>query len=88
MTLFSDVLADDVTVEASSSGFEGAFTELSAIAEAIEKGGMSFEESIAKYEEGMKLVQQCNDLLDNAELQITNIRETYSPPEQQRRGRK
>lgn len=57
--------------------FEDAFRQLSEIAEGMEKGGLTLAEATARFEEGMKLVQHCNHLLDNAELEITQLRENY-----------
>ena len=37
----------------------------------LEKGELNLDESVKKFEEGMKLSKQCNDLLENAEKRIT-----------------
>jgi exodeoxyribonuclease VII small subunit len=58
-------------------GFEEAFRQLTEIAERLEAGGLTLAEATARYEEGMKLVQHCNRLLDSAELEITTLRESY-----------
>jgi exodeoxyribonuclease VII small subunit len=39
--------------------FEEALARLEGIADEIEQGKIGLEESIARYEEGMKLVQRC-----------------------------
>ena len=41
------------------------------IATELENGDLSLEDSVSKFEEGMKLSKQCNDLLENAEKRIT-----------------
>ena len=51
--------------------FEEAMKELEIIANDLEKGDLSLEESVAKFEEGMKLSKQCNDIIQNAEKKIT-----------------
>lgn len=61
-------------------GFEDAFRQLTEIAESLEAGGLTLAEATAKYEQGMKLVQHCNHLLDSAELEITTLRENYQRP--------
>ena len=61
-------------------GFEDAFRQLSEIAEHLEAGGLTLAEATARYEQGMKLVQHCNHLLDSAELEITTLRENYQRP--------
>ena len=60
--------------------FEDAFRQLADIAEGMEKGGLTLAEATARFEQGMKLVQHCNHLLDTAELEITQLRESYQRP--------
>ena len=40
-------------------------------------------EATSRFEEGMKLVEFCNELLNNAELKITELKETYRAVEAQ-----
>ena len=70
--------AEDPTVIDSLS-FEDAFRRLSDMAESLEDGGLTLADATARYEEGMNLVGRCNRLLDEAELKITNLRESFSP---------
>lgn len=51
--------------------FEEAMKELETIANDLEKGDLTLEESVAKFEEGMKLSKQCNDMITEAEKKIT-----------------
>lgn len=51
--------------------FEETIKELEKIATELENGDLSLEDSVSKFEEGMKLWKQCNDLLENAEKRIT-----------------
>lgn len=51
--------------------FEEAMKELEEIATELEKGSLSLEESVSKFEEGMKLSKQCNDMIEKAEKKIT-----------------
>lgn len=50
--------------------FEEAMKELETIATELEKGDLNLEESVAKFEEGMKLSKQCNDIIEKAEKRI------------------
>ena len=50
--------------------FEETIKELEKIATELENGDLSLEDSVSKFEEGMKLSKQCNDLLENAEKRI------------------
>lgn len=51
--------------------FEETIKELEKIATELENRDLSLEDSVSKFEEGMKLSKQCNDLLENAEKRIT-----------------
>ena len=53
--------------------FEEALARLERIAEQIEKGEIGLEESITRYEEGMALVQQCREILTQAEQRIVKL---------------
>ena len=53
--------------------FEDAMQELEKIAEELEKGNLSLDESVSKFEDGMKLSKKCSDLLDTAEKKITML---------------
>lgn len=57
--------------------FEETFRQLNALAERLEAGGLTLSEAAAGFEEGMKLVQRCNQLLDAAELRMTEVRDAY-----------
>ncbi len=50
--------------------FEDALGKLEQLVEQIESGQIGLEESIARYEEGTKLVKQCRKILDAAEKKI------------------
>lgn len=50
--------------------FERALGKLEEIVEKIESGQTGLEESIARYEEGIKLIKQCRTILDAAEKKI------------------
>lgn len=59
------------------ASFEDSFHRLSEMAEQLEAGGLTLAEATSRFEEGMKLVQFCNELLNNAELKITELKESY-----------
>ncbi|MDE3095755.1 MAG: exodeoxyribonuclease VII small subunit [Chloroflexota bacterium] len=44
----------------------------------LEQGGLSLDEAIAVYEEGMALARRCQDQLDRAELKITKLKESFA----------
>ena len=49
---------------------EESFEQLETIIAELEKGDMTLEDSFKKYEEGMKLIKNCNQQLDKVEKQI------------------
>ena len=51
--------------------FEESMQKLEEIAKELESGELSLDESMSKFEEGMKLSKQCNEILENAEKKIT-----------------
>ncbi len=53
--------------------FEQAFERLEKITQEIERGEIGLEESINRYEQGMKLVTRCRKILGKAELRIQKL---------------
>jgi exodeoxyribonuclease VII small subunit len=56
--------------------FEEALERLETIVEELEAGSLTLEESIARYEEGMKLSRRLTQTLDRAEKRIERLVET------------
>ncbi len=55
--------------------FEEALGQLEELTRQIEQGEIGLEASITKYEEGMKLVQHCRDVLGKAEHKIEQLQQ-------------
>jgi exodeoxyribonuclease VII small subunit len=53
--------------------FEELSQQLEAVLARLERGDLALEEALSAYEQGVALVRQCNDLLDRAELRITEL---------------
>ena len=53
--------------------FEQAMAELEKIVIDVEQGKISLEDSIDKYENGMKIIQHCRAILEQAEKRIETI---------------
>ncbi|HBO44815.1 MAG TPA: exodeoxyribonuclease VII small subunit [Planctomycetaceae bacterium] len=51
-------------------GFEVSLTQLEGIVHELEDGRVGLEESLARYEEGVKLLRHCHGLLTKAERRI------------------
>jgi exodeoxyribonuclease VII small subunit len=54
-------------------GFEQALERLETIVEQLEAGSLTLEQSLASYEEGVKLSQQLNRTLDRAAQRIEQL---------------
>ncbi|MCX5657452.1 MAG: exodeoxyribonuclease VII small subunit [Candidatus Omnitrophica bacterium] len=50
--------------------FEEAIKKLEKIVEALEKGELSLEDALDKYEEGVKLANLCTKKLEQAERKV------------------
>lgn len=50
--------------------FEDAIKKLEDIAKELESGNLDLDESVDKFEEGMKLSKVCNKMLNEAEKKI------------------
>ena len=53
--------------------YEQAFSQLDAIVEALEGDELTLEAAMSLFERGQKLIQRCNELLEQAELRIRQL---------------
>ncbi len=53
------------------NNFENQMEKLEQIVAQLEKGDLSLDESVTKFEEGIKLSKECNKILEDAEKKIT-----------------
>lgn len=53
--------------------FEESMNRLEQIVRAMERGDVPLEESLKLFQEGTELVKNCNELLQNAQLQVKKI---------------
>ena len=53
------------------STFEEKMNELEKIVTELEKGELNLDESVSKFEEGIKISIQCNEILEKAEKKIS-----------------
>ena len=53
--------------------FEQSMQRLEQIVRAMERGDVALEESLKLIQEGTELVRNCNQLLDDAQLQVKKI---------------
>ena len=56
-----------------NKSFESNMQRLEQIVRAMERGDVALDESLKLFQEGTELVRACNELLDNAQLQVKMI---------------
>lgn len=64
----------------SQLSFEEAYRCLEEMVESLENGGLPLVEAAGLYERGMALVRHCNELLNETELKITQLRQSHTMP--------
>ena len=55
--------------------FEESMKKLETIVTELENGNLNLDESVKKFEEGMKIAIQCNNILEETEKKITILLE-------------
>ena len=58
-----------------NGNFEESMKMLENIVIELENGNLNLDESVNKFEEGMKIAKQCNKILEEAEKKITILLE-------------
>ena len=58
-----------------NNSFENKMLQLEDVVNMLEKGEMNLEESMEKFEQGMKLTKECNQMLEEAQKRITILLE-------------
>ena len=53
--------------------FEDSMKTLERIVDELEKGDYSLEESLKRFEEGLKLGQSCKDMLEKADAKVKTL---------------
>lgn len=55
--------------------FEENIENLETIVKELEKGDLNLDDSISKFEQGIKIAKECNKMLEDAEKKITILLE-------------
>jgi exodeoxyribonuclease VII small subunit len=55
--------------------FEQLYRELAETIERLESGDLPLDEALALFERGVRLAEECNTLLDEAELRVRRLAE-------------
>ena len=61
----------------SAPSFEESFQRLEQLVQTLQQGGLTLEESLVLFEEGMKLARWCGEQLSAAELKVTQLRSEF-----------
>lgn len=69
-----DGAGENATAQEESLSFEAAARRLDEVVSLLESGQQPLEESLRLYEEGMRLAQRCQQMLDDAELRVQRLR--------------
>ncbi len=59
-----------MTEKSPVSHFEANLQELEALVEALESGELSLEESLSRFEHGIKMTRECQQALSTAEQRV------------------
>ena len=71
--LDSESQIDPKPLDPEALSFEEAFRRLGDMVDSLEGGGLPLAEATGIYQQGMGLVRRCNQLLNQAELKITQL---------------
>jgi exodeoxyribonuclease VII small subunit len=70
--------SSDMPATVPEGSFETVYEQLERAVAQLENGGLSLEQSIEVYETGMRLARRCKEMLDAAELRVTEIEREMS----------
>ena len=62
-------------VKKSPASFETSLTELESLVKSLEQGNLSLETALEHFERGIKLTQQCQQILTQAEQKVEKLTE-------------
>ncbi len=57
--------------------FAKSYEKLQKITEEFESGGLSLEDGLKKFEEGLEIANQCKEYIKNIENRIIEIKKKY-----------
>jgi len=61
--------------------FEEAVARIDEIVTSLEKGDAKLDKSLSLFEEGVKLIEQCGTMLDNAEQTVLRLQKSMTGDE-------
>ena len=76
--LYLNTVKKGAKMEANKLTFEEAYKQLTELVQKMESGEMPLADSVAAYEQGIKLKAYCEQLLKEAELKIETLKVSTS----------
>ncbi len=58
---------------AENKNFELQLEELDSIIKKLENNKLSLDEALVQYKNGIEIIQECNEIIKNAEEQVKNL---------------
>ena len=62
------------------ASYEDLAAWLQEVVEVLERGDLPLDATLAAYERGVDLVRRCNDLLERAELRVSELSDSLARP--------
>ncbi|NYT65812.1 exodeoxyribonuclease VII small subunit [Alcaligenaceae bacterium] len=69
-----------LAAQAPTESFETALSQLEALVAQMESGNLPLEQSLAAYEQGVRLARVCQQRLDQAEQQVKVLQDNLLKP--------
>jgi exodeoxyribonuclease VII small subunit len=69
---------EDKQEDRTNPGFEHTFKRLEVVSQKLEAGGLTLDEAMDLYEEGMNLARECSERLNATELRISELQTSFS----------
>lgn len=66
--------------EGEPTSFEAAFSELQQVVEQLENGGLDLDRAVQLFDQGTRLAQACERIVDAAELRVTRLTAESASP--------
>ena len=68
----------------SKENFEESMKKLEEIVTELENGNLNLDDSVSKFEEGMKIAKTCSSILESAEKKVTILLEKEGEIEEEK----
>lgn len=73
--------AGNGSTDADDHSFEASLERLHSIVTQLEEGGLTLDDTIARFQEGSALARHCVQMIDAAELKVSELPPASTPPD-------